>query len=262
MPMPLGGAMKFTASYPSTRVLRTVAVAWLLMALMRLPAPADTASATAPEPVEGVQWKPLLAQSAAFLGVMHGFRLATEQGTRNNLGGAFWRGYTNSAGNLHGWSDGDPAYVNYLGHPMQGAVAGRLFNQNDPQFRRAVFGRNAPYWKSRLRAAAYAWAFREQFEIGPISEATIGKIQNDYPQQGFVDHVITPSLGLFWMVGEDAIDRYLIERIERWTHNPWARLLVRGGLNPTRSLANVLRGQAPWSRDTRSGVLDYEPAPH
>lgn len=215
-----------------------------------------------PEPVEGIQWKPLLTQSAAFVGIMHGFRLATEQGTRNNLGGAFWPGYVNSLGNLHGWGDGDPAYVNYIGHPMQGAVSGRLFNQNDPQYRRAVFGRNAPYWKSRLRAAAFAWAFSAQFEIGPFSEATIGKIQNDYPQQGFVDHVITPSMGLLWMVGEDAVDKYLIERFERLTHNPWARLAMRGSLNPTRSLANVLRGQVPWSRDTRSGVRDYDPAPH
>jgi len=193
---------------------------------------------------------------------MHGFRLATEQGTRNNMGGAFWPGYTNSLGNLHGWSDGDPAYVNYIGHPMQGAVAGRLFNQNDPQFRRAVLGTNAPYWKSRLRAAAFAWVFSEQFEVGPFSEATIGKIQNDYPQQGFVDHVITPGMGLAWMVGEDAVDKYVIEPFERLTFNPWARLLVRGSLNPTRSLANVLRGKVPWYRDTRSGVLDYEPARH
>ncbi len=215
-----------------------------------------------PEPVEGVQWKPLLMQSAAFTGIMHGYRLTTELGTRRHMGGAFWRGYTHSLGNLHGWRDGDPAYVNYIGHPLQGAAAGRLFIQNDPQFRRAVFGGNAPYWKSRLRAAAFAWAFSEQFEIGLVSEATIGKVQSNYPQQGFVDHVITPSLGLAWVVGEDALDRYVIERIERLTRNPWARLLVRGSLNPTRSVANVLRGKVPWYRDTRSGVLDYDPAPH
>ncbi|MCL5743789.1 MAG: hypothetical protein M1541_07655 [Acidobacteria bacterium] len=234
----------------------------MILALFATLARADASAAPNPEPVEGIQWKQLLTQSAAFVGIMHGFRLATEPGTRHNLGGAFWRGYTDSVGNLHGWGDGDPVYVNYIGHPMQGAVSGRLFNQNDPQFRRAVFGRNAPYWKSRLRSAAFAWAFSTQFEIGPLSEATIGKIQNDYPQQGFVDHVITPFMGMAWMVAEDAVDKYAIERIERLTYNPWVRLLARGSLNPTRSLANVLRGKVPWYRDTRSGVLDYDPAPH
>lgn len=239
--------------------VRAVAVLLTLVLLAGLQVRAGSLAPVNPEPVEGIQWKPLLKQSAAFVGIMHGFRLATEQGTRNNMGGPFWPGYTNSVGNLHGWSDGDPAYVNYIGHPMQGAVAGRLFIHNDPQFRRAVFGANAPYWKSRLRAAAFAWAFSEQFEIGPFSEATIGKIQGDYPQQGFVDHVITPGMGLAWMMGEDAVDKYVIEPFERLTFNPWARLLVRGSLNPTRSLANVLRGKVPWYRDTRSGVLDYQP---
>jgi hypothetical protein len=254
-----GKSTAFCFPVPSCRAITiTLLLALLTPSLVR----PDTLGATGPEPVEGVQWKPLLTQSAAFVGIMHGFRLATEHGTRNNLGGAFWPGYVKSLGNLHGWRDGDPAYVNYIGHPMQGAAAGWLFNQNDPQFRRAVFGSNAPYWKSRLRAGAFAWAFSSQFEVGPFSEATIGKIQKDYPQQGFVDHVITPSVGMLWMVGEDALDRYLIERIERLTYNPWARLLVRGGLNPTRSLANVLRGRVPWYRDTRSGVLDYDPAPH
>lgn len=260
--IPRGAAGKSTASDTPIAFLPAIAATLALALLAAAPARAGALDGPSPEPVEGVQWKPLLTQSAAFVGIMHGFRLATEPGTRRNLGGAFWRGYTDSLGNLHGWRDGDPFYVNYIGHPMQGAAAGRLFNQNDPQFRRAVFGGNLPYWKSRLRAAAFAWAFSEQFEIGPVSEATIGKIQNGYPQQGFVDHVITPAFGLGWMIGEDALDKYVIERIERLTRNPWARLLARGSLNPTRSMANVLRGKAPWNRDTRSGVLDYDPAPH
>ena len=74
----------------------------------------------------GIEWRKLERSALLFLGVMHSFRWATEDGTRAGgigLGSA----YTRSVGNLHGWADGDPFYVNYVGHPMQGAVSGRLF---------------------------------------------------------------------------------------------------------------------------------------
>ena len=83
-----------------------------------------------------------------------------------------------AVGNLHGWSDGDPFLVNYIGHPMEGAVAGFMFVHNDPRYRRAEFGLSETYWKSRLRATAWAWALSLMFEIGPMSEATIGHIQS------------------------------------------------------------------------------------
>jgi hypothetical protein len=85
-------------------------------------------------------------------------------------------------------------------------------------------------------------------EIGPISEATIGNVQAYYPQQGFVDHVVTPAIGLGWMIAEDALDRYLVRFVERRTQNRLVRVLVRGGANPSRSLANVVSGQWPWAR--------------
>ena len=112
------------------------------------------------------------------------------------------------------------------------------------------------YWVSRLRAAAFAALYSEQFEIGPISQASIGNIQMKPRATGIVDHVITPTAGLGWMVGEDALDRFLVRRIERWTTHPVPRLLARGLLNPTRSFSNLLRGKVPWHRDSRGGVLD------
>lgn len=71
--------------------------------------------------------------------------------------------------------------------------------------------------QSRLRATAFIWFYSPQFEIGPISEAYTGGIQSRFPRQGFVDHVITPSIGIAWMIGEDVIDRYLLEPIEART---------------------------------------------
>src|SRR5512144_2163028 len=116
-----------------------------------------------------VDWKSLAWQTSLSLGVMHGFRIATEPGTRDELKGPFFRDYFRALGNLHGWSDGDESYVNYLAHPMEGAVAGFMFVQNDRKYRRVEYGANADYWKSRLRAGAFAWAYSEQFEIGLVS---------------------------------------------------------------------------------------------
>lgn len=178
-----------------------------------------------------VEWDGLARSSLRFLSVMHGFRLATEPGTRAG-GSGLGRDYIRSIGNLHGWADSDPFYVNYVGHPMQGAVAGNLWTLHDPRYRKTEFGSSAAYWKGKLRAAAFAWAFSEQFELGPLSEASVGHIQNYFPQQGFGDHVVTPVAGLGWMIGEDALDRYVIKKIEASTANPVARILARSVLNP------------------------------
>jgi hypothetical protein len=201
---------------------------------------------------QGVQWKSLFNQSLRIILFEHAYRYATEPATRNP-GRPFFQGYIDSVGALHGWADGDPFYVNYVGHPMQGAVSGFLWTLNDTRYRRVEFGRNPEYWKSRLRAGAFAWAYSEQMEIGPISEASIGNIQALFPQQGFVDHVVTPAIGLGWLIAEDALDQYLVRFVERKTQNRFVRVLVRGGANPTRSFANVISGQWPWARPRDHG---------
>src|SRR5205823_11505285 len=78
-------------------------------------------------------------------------------------------------------------------------------------------------------------------------------------EPGLVDLVITHTLGLGWMIGEDALDRYLIKRIERHHRNPFIRGLARSTLNPTRGYANMLAFRQPWHRDSRLGVYDYIP---
>jgi hypothetical protein len=222
-----------------------------------LPPPKEAAP---PAAAGGVNWGGLSRASGRFLAVEHGFRMLTEPGTRSGLRGSFFGNYTRAVANLHGWADGDEFYVNYVGHPMQGAVAGFLWVQNDLSYRRSEFGSDPMYWKSRLRAAAFIWGYSTQFEIGLLSEASLGSVQSDFPQQGFVDHVITPTIGMAWMIGEDSLDRFLIKRIEAATGNRWARLAARSVLNPSRSFSNVLGGRVPWYRDTRSGIRTYTPA--
>lgn len=206
-----------------------------------------------------VRWRELMGGSLRYLGVMHSFRLATETGTRDAFrNNPFWGGYLAALGAMHGWSDGDGYYENYLGHPIQGAVSGYLWIHNDPRFSNVQFGRDPDYWKSRLRATAFAWAFSEQFEVGLISEASIGQIQRYCCAYGFVDHVITPLGGMVWMVAEDAVDRYAVRRIEDSTNNLGVRIAARILMNPLQSFANFMNLEYPWYRENRGAPSHYE----
>jgi hypothetical protein len=217
------------------------------------------AVATTPKKEHGISWAGVFKGSLAFLTVEHAFRIATEQGTRDAFHTPFFPGYFDSVESLHGWADGDPFLVNYVGHPMQGAVSGFIWQHNDRAYRTVEFGANTRYWKGKLRSAAFAYLYSVQFEIGVLSEASLGHIQALYPQQGFVDHVVTPTVGMGWTIAEDSIDRYIIRPIEAHTANPYIRLVARGALNPSRSFANVLTGELPWHRDDRPGV--FKPYP-
>lgn len=217
------------------------------------------------QPSEAVQWRSLARQSSFYVGIMHGFRIATEPGTRAALPNSVLGGYFKAVGSLHGWSDGDGYYENYLGHPIQGAVSGYLWVHNDPRYRATEFGSSRDYWMGRLRAYAFAWAFSEQFEIGLVSEASIGQIQRyckiQFPDRcaaGFVDHVITPNAGLGLMVGMDAIDKYVTQRIEDRTQSKTIRIVARVAFNPAQSFANLMAFQAPWHRENRAGVRSYD----
>ena len=207
-----------------------------------------------PDNQQGVNWSGILRASLMFSTMQHSFRVATEPGTREGLKGAFFDGWGPAAASLHGWSDGDPFYVNYVGHPMQGSVAGFIWANNDRRYSGVEFGANADYWRSRLRSTAFSFAYSEMFEIGPYSEASIGNVQSTWPQQGWVDHVITPSVGLLWMIAEDALDRHVIKRLEERVHNRPLRVLIRGTLNPSRSWANMMGFNVPWARTSRPGI--------
>lgn len=200
-----------------------------------------------------VDWAGLFKQSVVFLGAEHGFRLLAQPTTRAEAFG-LGSSYTSSVGNLHGWADGDNFLTNYVGHPMQGAVASYIWIQNDTAYDNVEIGRDPRYWKSRLRATAFSFAYSIQFEIGPLSEASIGHAQRDFPQQGLVDEVVTPIVGLGWVLTEDALDKYVVRRIEQRWRNPYIRIVSRSLLNPSRSMANLTAFRVPWHREDRTGV--------
>lgn len=193
------------------------------------------------------QWSPAIKQSLLFLGVQHGYAM-TQPKTRRDLHGPFFRDYFRSVKSLRGWEDGGRFFTNYVAHPMQGSLLGFIQVQNDPKGRGRRFGRSGAYWRSRLKSLAWSAAWSTQFEIGPVSQASIGNV-GLHGKQTYVDLVITPTAGLGLLVTEDALDRYLVRKIERTSGNFYLKIASRTVLNPTRSIANLLRFKTPWHRD-------------
>jgi hypothetical protein len=64
-----------------------------------------------------------------------------------------------------------------------------------------------------------------------------------------VDFIITPTLGTLWLLAEDTLDRYVSDRIQG--DGRIVPKIVRGALNPSRTMANAVRFKAPWYRDSQ-----------
>ncbi len=195
----------------------------------------------------GFRWRPALQQSLLFLAVQHGYAM-TQPKTRRDLKGKFFQDYIDSVKSLRGWADGGKFFTNYIAHPMQGSFVGFIQIQNDPKGMKQRFGASGDYWRSRMKALAWSAAWSTQFEIGPVSQAAIGNV-GLHGKQTYVDLVVTPTVGIGMLVAEDALDRYLIERIERGTGNLYVTIGSRMFLNPTRTIANLFRFKKPWFRD-------------
>ena len=209
----------------------------------------DDAAAREPDVRRGFRWKSALEQSLLLLSIQHGYAM-TQPKTRRELRGPFLKDYFRSVGNLQGWDDGGRFFTNYVAHPLQGAAVGFIQVQNDPRGIRQQFGRSRAYWRSRLKALAWSAANSTQFELGPISQASLGNV-GKARKLTYVDLVVTPTVGTALLVGEDALDRFVVRRIEAASGNLYLRVAARMLLNPARSCANLLRFRKPWHRDTR-----------
>jgi len=185
----------------------------------------------------------------------------------------YWRDYKQSLSAwIHsGWSDGDPNMYGYVGHPIQGALTSYIEIQNDPAGRDLEFANTKEYWKSRLKATLWNAVYSTQWNLGPISEVTVekygAKARPPWNQDGSwpctrkpcltgvgqIDIVMTPVGGLGWMLVEDWLDKKLVRRVEDVTSNRFLIDTLRAGLNPTRSGASILHGQAPWYRPRDRG---------
>jgi hypothetical protein len=221
---------------------------------------------------EPYHWKGLLLQSFAFDMLQNATRIITaDQNDRHLLlNKPYWSDYWASLQqfNMRRWNDGDSISVNYIGHPMEGAIAGYIEVQNDPRGRLLQISRDSQYWKSRWRAFLWATVYSTAWEIGPIGETAIfnqggftyplGCKKHDLTCEatakytnntGWVDFIITPTVGTLWLIGEDTLDRYVTNPLVHRHPNAFGYKLMRASLNPSSSLANMLRGHYPWWRD-------------
>ena len=197
------------------------------------------------------QWRPALEQSMRALMLQHGFRIAAQPKTRQYLGGKFFPDYVDSIKGVKGWEDGDNVIVNYFNHPVQGSVTNYIYINNHPRYRTLEFENSREYWVSRLKALAWTTFWSTQFEIGPLSEASIGNVGMTKGTSGYVDFVMTPAGGMALTVMEDWLDKRFVQRWEANTTSASKRTLIRMAMNPSRTLANILRGKRPWYRDGR-----------
>ncbi|MBV8072384.1 MAG: hypothetical protein JO270_20950 [Acidobacteriaceae bacterium] len=213
---------------------------------------ADTEKVSKDE--DGFQWLNAISESFLQFSVTNFERAVTQPDTRQAIRGPFWQKYANSVQNLYGWNDGDGFETSYVLHPMEGALGGYIERQNDPRYRDVEFGSSQRYWISCMRALAFSTAFSTLWSASPFGEAGVGNVEL-HNKPGLVDLIGTPTMGLGWMIGEDALDRYVVRRIEWRVRNPVVRALARSTVNPMRSYANVLAFRRPWQRYDRPGVI-------
>jgi len=192
-----------------------------------------------------------VVDSLKLVAVEHAIRVAFQQKTRDELGGPFWKDYLHSVRIPGQWEDGDAWWVNYLGHPMHGAAAGYVWTAHDPKTTASDFGLSRHYWATRWRPLAWMAVYSLQFEIGPLSEASIGNVGLDPATTGWVDHVVTPVAGLGLMIAEDALDQFFLKWVEQRVRNRVYRASLRMIFNPGRTLGNLTTNQAPWYRKAR-----------
>jgi hypothetical protein len=207
---------------------------------------------------EKFHWKFALIESGVFLGFQHGFRMMQEKTTRE-LSGPFFHDWKESVKNLRGWKDGDNFFTNYIAHPGQGAITGRIFINNSDRGKKQEFGKSKKYWESRFKAMAWSAVWSTQFELGPISEASLGNVglrqKNGHSTMAYVDLVMTPVAGTGLLILEDAVDKYFLRNwLEKKTSNKLVIKIARSFFTPTTSIANMLHWKLPWRR--RSGRIN------
>ncbi len=176
---------------------------------------------------------------------------ALEEKTRTELGSRFWSDYRRSIRMPGQWEDTDPWPVNYIGHPIHGAGAGIIWlDHSDKDMAASVF--SSGYIASRARAAAFSAIYSVQFEIGPLSEASIGNVRHASGDR----RVGRLRRDAGWRVRSHdrgrragsvlgAMDRITRQESCRTSYGPT-------GVRPLPILANSAGSRLPWYRPDRT----------
>ena len=119
------------------------------------------------------------------------------------------------------------------------------------------FGKSKAYWTSRLKAFGWAAAYSTIYELSPAGDAAIGNVGHKYDNpgtKGWVDLVITPTVGIGLVILEDFIDMKVVWPLEQRTNSKMAVRLLRTFLAMPRSFSNLFRFKKPWHIDSRGPV--------
>lgn len=216
-----------------------------------------------------VSWGRVLGSSLIMLAAQHGGNIVMDNETRQQLtGGHFWDNYVYCLQHYRWsrWKDDDPFGVDWIGHPMMGAMTSAIYEQNDPKQRALRFENTHRYWMGRLKAMAYSAVYSAQWKVGPASEASIGNSGHVlYPRQpdgiwtnetGMQDWFVTPIFGMGWNVGEDALDRFVVAHIRHAHPRNRVLLSVASLITPTKTAANITRFRPLYYRDADNHTLD------
>jgi hypothetical protein len=117
---------------------------------------------------------------------------------------------------------------------------------------------------------AWAAAYSTYFEVGPVLSETAMGSEGGYTytpgcrtpceqpghkpstnNTGWVDFIVTPVVGMGWIVLEDAIETEVVDRVAQGDNGLRFKLL-RSVLNPSHSFANFFQGREPWYRPKSS----------
>jgi len=243
-------------------------------------------SFTSDEEQPRYHWKGLLIQSFEFNVIENVFRVNSDDVLRAlTANKPFWHDYFASMKqfNMRRWNDGDDFLVNYVGHPMQGAIGAYIEIQNSPTQSRIRWNERG-YWDSRWKAFWWTTLYSTHSEISPLGEAGLGSEggytydvkcilhcnSTTHPPSGkytnntgWVDFIVTPTVGMLWVFAEDFIDKDISDPIANHAApNAWWPKVIRGGLNPTRTFANLLRLHKPWYRDYNYPMEQLGPGEH
>jgi len=224
---------------------------------------------TAPATLPKWNWKASTLQSFEFTMFNHVWRAAWDPSLRYQLAHKpFFHDWFTSYGgyNLHRWGDGDDFVVNYVGHPLQGAVTSRIYLQNDPRSFVKI-SKSHNYWVPLGWSTLWSALWQVQWKVGPFSETSFGNaggweyvpgcgtdlacLNNPkYPKPptnntGLTDWVSTSLIGDVWVIGEDTLDRFVVAPIAR-NHRILGGRILRACLEPSRDFAAIVAGKFVW----------------
>ena len=213
-------------------------------------------------------WKASTLQTFEFTMFSHAWRVAWDPGLRYQLGHKpfFHDWFVSYSGyDLDRWSDGDDFVVDYVGHPLQGAVTSRQFLLNYPRSFHPI-SKDRDYWIPWAQSLIWSAAWQVQWKVGPLSETSIGnagglyyvnncgtsascrnnpKYSKPTNNTGLTDWVSTPLIGGVWVLAEDALDRYVVAPVAR-NHRILGGRALRACLEPSRDFAALFAGKFVW----------------